>query len=283
MKPTTGYLIWRLSMKWRAAVDREVASLGLTHAQYSLLASLSGLSRSGTRPSQRQLADATGLEPIYVSKLARALEKSGLIERPADPADPRAVRLTLTERGRHVVTEAIDRVHALFAEQLAPIGGPGGGPERALRDTLHTLLGETPLTTDESERTMTAPRTFNGRTINVAAAATRGILETLLSKEGLSFEDWVTLRAVATGQEVPSAVLGEDAVAAALTRLQSAGLLQSANEPTAEGRELFERITEAGDRVGDQLFEGIDAQDLAAAERVLDLVTERATAVRAQL
>lgn len=69
---TPGFLVWRLSMKWRVAVDRAVAPLGLTHAQYSLVASLYGMHRTGLRPSQRQLADHTGLEPLYVSKLARA-------------------------------------------------------------------------------------------------------------------------------------------------------------------------------------------------------------------
>jgi transcriptional regulator with XRE-family HTH domain len=44
-------------MKWRVAVDRAVGPLGLTHAQYSLLASLYGMTRDGQQPSQRQLAD----------------------------------------------------------------------------------------------------------------------------------------------------------------------------------------------------------------------------------
>jgi hypothetical protein len=56
---TTGSLVWRLSMKWRAAVDRAVASIGLTHAQYVLLATLYGMSLAGARPSQRELAVAT--------------------------------------------------------------------------------------------------------------------------------------------------------------------------------------------------------------------------------
>ena len=38
--PTPGFLMWRLTMKWQAAVDRAVSAFGLTHAQYSLLASL---------------------------------------------------------------------------------------------------------------------------------------------------------------------------------------------------------------------------------------------------
>ncbi|MGW2118457.1 MarR family winged helix-turn-helix transcriptional regulator, partial [Streptomyces zhihengii] len=74
---TPGFLVWRLSMKWRVAVDRALAPLGLTHAQYSVVATLRGLDRSGIRPSQRELADHTGLEALYVSKLARSLEAAG--------------------------------------------------------------------------------------------------------------------------------------------------------------------------------------------------------------
>ena len=78
-------LVWRLSMRWRSAIDRAITPLGLTNAQYSVLAPLLGMERSGQRPSQRQLADFTGLEPLYVSKLARALEQACLIERSGHP------------------------------------------------------------------------------------------------------------------------------------------------------------------------------------------------------
>src|SRR4030095_12457452 len=81
--PTPGYLLWRLTTKMRAAVDRALAPLGPPHAPASRLASLYGYSLSGAQPSQRELADWTGLEPIYVSKLAPALEQAGLIPRTA--------------------------------------------------------------------------------------------------------------------------------------------------------------------------------------------------------
>src|SRR5437879_6567905 len=123
---TAGALLWRLSMKWRAAVDRAVAPLGLTHAQYVLLASLYGLALSGSRPSQRELADSAGLEPVYVSRLARALETSGMIERTEDPLDPRAVELALTQHGIDAVVPAIAAVRELHKVLLAPIGGPDG-------------------------------------------------------------------------------------------------------------------------------------------------------------
>ena len=140
--PTTGYLVWQLSTKFRAAADRALAPLGLTHAQYALLASLHGLSRDGTRPSQRELADFSGLEAMYVSKLARSLERDQLLVRAPNPADPRAVSLALTERGEDVVARAIDVVLALQDELTAPIGGRGGARNLELIATLRTLLGE---------------------------------------------------------------------------------------------------------------------------------------------
>lgn len=143
---TPGFLVWRLSMKWRVAVDRAVAPLGLTHAQYSLVASLYGMHREGRRPSQRQLADHTGLEALYVSKLARALETAGLVDRTRDPVDPRAIQLSLTEEGREVARRAIRVVQGLLDQLLEPLGGLDGERTKAFNQELATLL-DVPLDT----------------------------------------------------------------------------------------------------------------------------------------
>jgi DNA-binding MarR family transcriptional regulator len=140
--PTPGFLVWRLSMKWRTAVDRAVAPLGLTHAQYSVLASLYGMQSAGERPSQRRLADHTGLEVIYVSKLARALEDAGLITRTAHPADARAVELLLTRHGRTVVGQAIALVGDLQEVLTAPLGGSDSARTKALLRDLKALLAD---------------------------------------------------------------------------------------------------------------------------------------------
>ena len=140
--PTTGYLVWRLLLKWRASMDRALAPLGLTHAQYSLLASLYALTRAGRRPSQRQLADFSGLEPMFISKLARALESDGLVTRDRDPKDPRAVQLRLTSHGLDVVTTAIGIVRELEERHLAPLGGRASQRSAELRETLRILLAD---------------------------------------------------------------------------------------------------------------------------------------------
>lgn len=141
---TPGFLVWRLSMKWRVAVDRALAPLGLTHAQYALVASLYGMHRDGLRPSQRQLADHTGLEALYVSKLARALETAGLLERERDSRDPRAVRLALTEQGRETTRRAIQVVQELMGQLLEPLGGLDSARTREFAREL-TMLLDVPL------------------------------------------------------------------------------------------------------------------------------------------
>jgi DNA-binding MarR family transcriptional regulator len=142
--PTPGYLVWRLSMKWRTAVDRELVDLGLTHAQYSVLASLYGLAQAGEQPSQRELADHTGQDPVHVSKVIRALEQAGLVARAGHERDARAVRLAPTPTGLEVVTEAVHRVGELIDRLTAPLGGRRSERTRQFKETLQTLLDVDP-------------------------------------------------------------------------------------------------------------------------------------------
>ncbi|MFJ8864065.1 MarR family winged helix-turn-helix transcriptional regulator [Streptomyces sp. NPDC102451] len=141
---TPGYLVWRLSIKWRVAVDQALAPLNLTHAQYAVLSSLFGMERAGLRPSQRELADHTGLEALYVSKLARSLEGAGLVRRTRDTSDTRVVRLELTAAGQEAAGPAIRTVQLLHDQLLAPLGGMGDQRTAALVRDLTALL-DTPL------------------------------------------------------------------------------------------------------------------------------------------
>jgi DNA-binding MarR family transcriptional regulator len=138
--PSTGWLVWQVALRCRSALDRALAPFGLTNAQYGLLAALHGLSYGEARPTQRQLADFAGLEPMYVSKLARTLERDGLIERRGDPDDTRAVRLSLTGRGTEVVSAARQVVVALDEHILVPLGGRSGEAAARLHDQLLALL-----------------------------------------------------------------------------------------------------------------------------------------------
>lgn len=289
----TGRLLWQVTTRWRAAVDRAVAPLGLTHAQYTLLGSLYGLSRSGTRPSQRELADFAGLEPIYVSKLVRALEGAGLVVRTEHPADPRALQLTLTDQGTAVIREAVTVVHALQEELTAPIGGIAGPRNRDLIRTLHALLHPS----DRSENVTESP-VLNGQDISEAHGAVRKLHEQILHGSGTTSNEQITLRVVAVRgpwttrtalrdylRDQPQLALDESAADRLLDNLEQRGLINT-NTPitlTTQGEDLLDRLTATVQDTAARLYDGLSPDDLAVAQRVLTKVTERADHLRQQL
>jgi DNA-binding MarR family transcriptional regulator len=138
--PSTGYLVWHLSTRWRVALDRALAPLGLTASRYGVLASLYGLTRAGAQPSQRELADFSGLDSMYVSKLIRALEREGLVRRAVNPADPRAVQLAVTEQGMERIAAGREVVLELEEQRLAPLGGRSSKRSAEFTETLQQLL-----------------------------------------------------------------------------------------------------------------------------------------------
>jgi len=142
VRGNVGFLVWRLSIRWRAAVDHALAPLGLTQAQYAVLAPLYGMTRSGARPSQRELADLTGLDAVYTSKLVRALEREGFVTRSTHQADPRAVELSLTEQGSATLREARKKVYELRDQLTRSVGGNNGARTRELAETLQQLLDD---------------------------------------------------------------------------------------------------------------------------------------------
>jgi len=150
---TVGYLVWHLSNRWRVAVDRALGPLGMTHAHYSLLASLYALTRDGARPSQRELADFAGLEVMYVSKLIRPLERGKLLRRSDHPGDPRAFQVELTAQGADLAVNAANVVRQVYDQLLVPIGGRSGKRALALMQTLEELLEQA----DAFNRTNAAP------------------------------------------------------------------------------------------------------------------------------
>jgi DNA-binding MarR family transcriptional regulator len=299
--PTVGYLLWRLTTRLRAAVDLALASLGLTHAQYTLLASLYGYSHTGVQPSQRKLAEWTGLEPIFVSKLARALEGAGLITRLAHPADSRAVQLRLTERGSHVAERAIAIVHAFQDEFTAPIGGTQSQRTRELVRTLETLLFHE----QRNDSMSSAAATLTGQDVGEAEGALTGLLERLLdgTNTGLSRTEYITLRLVAArgAAQSPAALhdfladqpqlgLDRSQVAELLRGLEVRGLIANSDpadtDPiglTAAGAARHASMAESVTAVTRRLYADLNPDDLAIAHNVLAEVTQRANRLRHEL
>jgi DNA-binding MarR family transcriptional regulator len=140
--PSTSFLVSVLALRWNAQLGEELKPLGITPPGYAVLAHLRVLTTSGTTPNQRELADASHLEPMHVSKLARALEQAGLVTRARNPADPREFGLTITEHGDRTLNRARQIAATLEHQRLAAVGGPSSDQATQLKTSLVLLLDQ---------------------------------------------------------------------------------------------------------------------------------------------
>jgi DNA-binding MarR family transcriptional regulator len=120
LSDSTGFLLWRTTLRWQRAIAAALRPLGLTHVQFVLLASVWWLSRDGDLPNQRQVADHASTDVMMTSQVLRTLAARGLVTRAADAADARAKRLVVTGEGIRLAERAMTLVaaadRAFFAE-----------------------------------------------------------------------------------------------------------------------------------------------------------------------
>jgi len=94
-------LINDVSRLLRRRLDREAQAIGLTSAQWRVLAYLARCEGS----NQASLADYMDMEPITLSRHLDRMQAAGMLERQPDPSDRRAHRLYLTDDGRALITD----------------------------------------------------------------------------------------------------------------------------------------------------------------------------------
>lgn len=104
-------LIAQVSRMIRRNFDARAREIGVTRPQWQVLSLLNhhaGIHQGG-------LADILEVEPITAGRMIDRLQEAGLVERRPDPADRRAWRLFLTERG----SEQLDRLRPFAREALS--------------------------------------------------------------------------------------------------------------------------------------------------------------------
>ncbi|MGE0723990.1 MAG: MarR family winged helix-turn-helix transcriptional regulator [Alphaproteobacteria bacterium] len=129
-----GFLLHDVARLLRKRFDRRARALGLSRAQWSVLAHLSraeGVHQSG-------LAEILEVEPISLARMIDRLEAAGLVERRPDVNDRRLKRLFL----RAPAEPLLERMRALGADlrEEALAGLPPGERDR-LVDALLLMKG----------------------------------------------------------------------------------------------------------------------------------------------
>ncbi|MFD8807139.1 MarR family transcriptional regulator [Streptomyces sp. NPDC059597] len=137
----------------------------------------------------------------------------------------------------------------------------------------------------------------DARVLALAHYAARGVLEHVLARHGVTFQQQVVLRTAITA-EVPQTPDELVAQVQGLLKADPADIRATVDDllaerllaedgtrlrPTDEGRELLAAVGAETAPVSARVWGGIPAEDLATAGRVLALVTERANAELAAL
>lgn len=145
------FTIHDVARMFRTYADQEVRRLGMTRAQWAVLARLER--NEGLK--QFELAEMLDLQPITLTRLVDRLCDSGLIERRADPEDRRVKRLFLTAAAKPLM----DRLDALGREVTGQVLS-GIGPDQvqtmlndlgAVKENLRRLLQDKTNADDKSD------------------------------------------------------------------------------------------------------------------------------------
>jgi DNA-binding MarR family transcriptional regulator len=110
----------------------------MTYQQYNVMRIIA----SEAEVSQGEIARRLAVTPPVVTRLASALVEAGFAERREDPADRRAVLLSLTVRGKRRVARMRRDLLAAASELLEPLDAGEREAVAAAVDHLQPLLPE---------------------------------------------------------------------------------------------------------------------------------------------
>jgi DNA-binding MarR family transcriptional regulator len=99
--------------------DEAFRLLGLNNGQFSLLMALN----RPTPPTMSSLAERLAMDRTTTTANLKPLERRGLVEIQRDEQDARVRRIVLTEAGRAVLAEAVDRWRAANDAVVVRLGG----------------------------------------------------------------------------------------------------------------------------------------------------------------
>lgn len=108
-KQSPGFLLWHISTAWRSSIESVLKTLGLTHPQFVVLATVGWLTKNGGLVTQVAIGKMAGLDPNTNSQIIKGLEQKELIQR-VQSSDGRAKNVSLTPLGSNILNQALPAV-----------------------------------------------------------------------------------------------------------------------------------------------------------------------------
>jgi DNA-binding MarR family transcriptional regulator len=128
-----GFLLAQATSHWQRSLAQVLQPMNLSPSQFLLLATVQRLGQQPEPVTQAMVAQRAHYDKMTTSKIVRALEEKGLLERPAHEQDARARSLTLTAAGLKAVVRAAWALEE-FDQQF--FGPAAAGLARTLKSLL---------------------------------------------------------------------------------------------------------------------------------------------------
>lgn len=109
---------------WRAELAIALAPVDMTPPQFFVVSALLHTQTHGRPgPTQKELADRTGIDVNTTSQVLRGLERREIVHRAPHPTDSRAITLSLTETGLALARLCTREARALNRRYFAGVDG----------------------------------------------------------------------------------------------------------------------------------------------------------------
>lgn len=131
-KESPGFLLWRVSIRWRRAIETALKPFDLTHPQFVILATTGWLTKEGQKISQLDVSRLSGIDPNTISQILRGLQAKGLINR-YHSHNEKGKNPNLTPEGVGRLSKALPAVEEADAKFFASLENEGEGFLMGLR------------------------------------------------------------------------------------------------------------------------------------------------------
>ncbi|OON69592.1 MarR family winged helix-turn-helix transcriptional regulator [Hymenobacter sp. CRA2] len=101
-----GFLLAQATAHWQRSLAQVLEPMNLSPSQFLLLATVQRLGQQPQPVTQAAVAQHAHYDKMTTSKIVRALEEKGFLQRPANEQDARARSLILTPAGLKTVVRA---------------------------------------------------------------------------------------------------------------------------------------------------------------------------------
>lgn len=111
-----GFLLWQTSMIWQRLIKQALEPYDISHSQFVIMATLKWFELHDFETTQVSIINWTKLDKMTVSKSLKKLVSLELVTRTEHEIDTRAKSVSLTPKGKDLISKLIPIVESIDSE-----------------------------------------------------------------------------------------------------------------------------------------------------------------------